>query len=438
MVAAAGKSSGNNNNNMTLAEREEHDMQQAMAMSLNYDFDSSGQETGVTNVDGARFGPASRDHYDENAWALTLHDTSSRGICIDPDPEERKRIGGKPAFLRPSEDAEYMPGLITIFHAIPLARETLLQKSKVASNYGHDPQWWNGQPISSGRQVTDDGVPLQDYTEEAIKETQRLMAFLDGTDRAFGSIDALANSKAIGDWDSEHRILGFFKLWDQNVPLPNGEEGVENIFFSVGTKQTASTDEKMTEEFPIISIPVDNNLSGGTLYDALDQCMWADIPEKELDDVWLERIAPVFAIRVSNLRGEKPLGIKIPAIWYPDRYMAECKEFATELRNSRLRVDTELQRLHGLIDRFKSAGVFGRQDISFDTLVQTVFAGSHVALNGRYEDHPSEDEGVDVRPVTPTEMELLVGELKATSDKINAKVKGKAAASLDLLYETLR
>lgn len=121
---------------MTLAEQEERELQEAVAMSLNQNLGH--QEMGITSSNQSNFGKATRDHYDEGAWAMTLFNSSAQEIIISPDPADRRRVADEPAFLRPSQDNLYLGGLLTILHSIPLAREALLLRNKVLPKYGHD------------------------------------------------------------------------------------------------------------------------------------------------------------------------------------------------------------------------------------------------------------------------------------------------------------
>ena len=59
----------------------------------------------------------------------------------------------------------------------------------VLPSYGYDSEWWTGKsielPTLSGEDSPDE--------QTVDRELQRLMAFLDKTDRSYGSADALAN-----------------------------------------------------------------------------------------------------------------------------------------------------------------------------------------------------------------------------------------------------
>ncbi|EFR01431.1 ubiquitin interaction domain-containing protein [Nannizzia gypsea CBS 118893] len=392
-----------NTDGLTLAEREEHEMQHAITASLGHNLPSGDQESGVTAVEGAKFGPANREHYDTQLWALTLPSAISREMSIDPDPELRRRIHGTPRFLRPGIESDYFPAYLTILHSIPIAREELLWRDRVASDYGNDSQWWNGQPALT------DLDPADAPWEDAVHEIQRLMAFLDRSQRAFGSADVLSNLSSLRCWRAEDRIATFLKLWEEISPPAEGELP-QKTFYSRGVKQSLSEDECANEPFSLLDLSIDKT-SGRTLYDLLDGHIWCDMPGKDLDDIWLEEVAPVFTMRVTNHDGNR-LDLKIPAVWYPDRYMKHCKEFAVELRKRRVVVDVELEKLGAMVDRYLSK----KGSISVDTIVQKVLAGSRVALTGPYQ--------VDGAPSTTQEDVVdLIEKLRTLTEQITHKIQ---------------
>ncbi|PGH05938.1 hypothetical protein AJ80_08250 [Polytolypa hystricis UAMH7299] len=414
----------------SLADQEERELQQAMAMSLNPSFGSGphgGQETGIVMTDNTRFGPASRDHYEETAWAMTLLESTGRDAYISPDPEDRQKANGEPAFCRPSEDAEHLGGLITILHSIPLAREALLMRDKLAPDYGYDEQWWNGQPITTPKVVSmsDTSYDAHGNLEEVLLEPQRLMAFLDSTNRAFGSTDALANLKPVSDYSSEQVISRFLEGWQAAAVAATPDNQLATIFSSLALKRPFSEEEEpIDREFFALDIAVDSR-SSDTLYDALDSIVWSDQPDTDLDDVWLDHVAEVLTMRLSNTNPTKRcLDVKIPAVWYPDRYMDACKEFATKLRTRRLEVRAQLEWLETLADRYSSTTGSDNASVKLKTTLQRALDGARVALqedlsNGFLQN--GDNEGSPV--ITQENIQILTDQLKAISEKIDKKLE---------------
>lgn len=320
-------------------------------MSLNQNLGQ--QETGVTSTNQPNFGPATRDFYDDGNWSMTLFNPTSREIVVSPDPEDRKRVDNEPAFLRTSPDNPYLGGLLTILHCIPLAREALLLRNNLLSNYGHDSQWWNGQPINLPKIVTvHDGIHGDNDWDDILHETQRLVAFLDSTTRAFGSSDALAGLRSLVSLGSEGKVGKYLEKWQEAAIRAGPGNQLATIFSSTASKRPlAEYDEPIKRAFTALD-PLVEPSHGQTLYDVLDFLMWADKPGEELDDVWLEDISEVLTIKLEAQESSKSVDVKIPSVFYPDRYLASCRELARDFRNRKLQLYEEISRIEMLMDRF--------------------------------------------------------------------------------------
>ncbi|KAL4800215.1 hypothetical protein BDV19DRAFT_172814 [Aspergillus venezuelensis] len=345
------------NNGLTLAEQEEQQLQQAVAMSLNPNLGQ--QETGITNST-QKFGPATRDNYDQGDWAMTLFNSSAREIVISPDPIDRKKQAEEPPFIRPSQDSLHLHGLLTILHSIPLAREALLLRNNVLSNYGKDAQWWNGQPINLPKVVTIDQAQYDDTDwDDILYESQRIIAFLDSTNRAFGSADALAGLRSMSTYSSENSVCKFLESWQEAAVRADSGNPLTTVFSSMAYKQPPQLDENMAvDEF---ESPIDKEfftleptvepVHGQTLYDVLDGTMWADSLGEELDDVWLEHVADILTIQLDAAHTANAVDVKVPATFYPDRYLASCRDIAREYRLQRLEIREDVLKLQNLMDR---------------------------------------------------------------------------------------
>ena len=85
-----------------------------------------------------------------------------------------------------------------------------------APNYGYDKEWWTGKAIDIPMVFGEDVTP----PNEVNMELQRLMAFLDKTDRSYGSIESLANLRDVKkelrkDSKLEAAVL---KAWKNGIP----------------------------------------------------------------------------------------------------------------------------------------------------------------------------------------------------------------------------
>ncbi|KAL4737729.1 hypothetical protein BDV11DRAFT_191176 [Aspergillus similis] len=408
-------------NGLSLAEQEERQLQQAVAMSLNQNLGQ--QETGVTTT-GQHFGRATRDHYEQDDWAMTLFNSSAREIVISPDPVDRKRQPAEPAFIRPTQDSLYLSGLFTILHAIPLAREALLLRNKVLSNYGHDAQWWNGQPIYLPKIVSiHDAQDGNTEWDDILFESQRIVAFLDYTTRAFGSTDALAGLKRLETYGSSSAVGTFLEAWQEAAVAADPGNPLATVFSSMAYKRPPKTDDSSAteQEASIDEEPIDKEfftlepyvepIHGQTLYDVLDGTMWSDTPGEELDDVWLEHVADVLTIQLDSVdTTAKAIDVKIPAAFYPDRYLASCRDIAREYRLQRLRIREDVVKLRSLMDRLSVGSGSSKGVTSREALDKAADAATSLA--------PQTESNKD-----STSVQKLALQLKAISRKIEDKLK---------------
>ncbi|KAL2868182.1 uncharacterized protein BJX67DRAFT_63234 [Aspergillus lucknowensis] len=407
----------NSGNGLTLAEQEERQLQQAVAMSLNQNLGQ--QETGVTRSN-QKFSRANRDHYDEGAWAMTLFNSSAREIVISPDPVDRKRQANEPAFIRPSQDSLHLSGLLTILHSIPLAREALLLRNKALSNYGHDAQWWNGQPINLPKIVTIHEAQDGDTDwDDILHETQRIVAFLDSTTRAFGSADALAGLKCMAAYDAESGVSKFLEAWQESAVRADPGNQLTTVFSSTAYKRPlAPYDTPIDKEFFTLE-PYVESIHGQTLYDVLDGTMWSDTPGEELDDVWLEHVADILTIRLDSAdTTAKAADVKVPAAFYPDRYLASCRDISRDYRIQRLQVREDILKLQHIMDRISTPKGPAKGLTSREILAKAADAAASLGPQGV--------SGVDAPPTeeeSAANVQKLALELKAISQKIEGKLK---------------
>ncbi|KAJ5182815.1 hypothetical protein N7492_000431 [Penicillium capsulatum] len=412
---------------LSLAEREEQELQQAVAMSLNQDMGQ--QETGVTTTIPAattsetQFGKATRDNYEECDWAMTLFNTSSQEVVVSPDPEDRKRVDDEPAFIRPTQDNLYLGGFLTILHEIPLAREALLLRNKLLYDYGHDGQWWNGQPINLPKIVTvGENMDEDNDWDEIIHETQRIMAFLDSTDRAFGSSDALANLKSITSnaSDSEEVVTRLLEKWHAAAIRAEPENPLATAFMSQAYKTSPfdEGDEPLSKDLFLFSPGLEHDQEQ-TLYDVLDTAIWSDTPGDKLDDVWLEHVGEIIVMKLDSFNNRPSVGVKVPTVFYPDRYMSSCREISQDFRAKRLQVQEELTKVEELIKKHTQPkiqrGNLTRREVVEKT-IESVPVALQTAIRGKSKDISAEK----AQELT----ESMTRKLRALSNRIGAILEG--------------
>lgn len=318
------------------------------------------QEDGVTDneTNFKYFGPANRPEYETEQWAMVP--TKPAVEATEPDllPSARKRDPSAPAFLRQTKDHN-VGSLLSIYHKIPLVRNVLLQCGLPARTYGHNTGWWKGLPILKQQHLAamargetvwgDDAHP--DFSEEL----HRLMAFLDNTERSFGTVDGLIDTKLIdpsyGVWTADVDNSFYDAL--RTTASSNPECDIQSIT-TVGTilpcappQADASrpesdadsyNDEGADSPFILLDVSLDHEQFAevSTLYDALDHLLWTHalsldhtFPE-EANYAVLSNIAEVMTIRINGTGLSKPC--EIPAVLYVDRYVKERKDIALKFQ----------------------------------------------------------------------------------------------------------
>jgi hypothetical protein len=325
-----------------------------------------GQENGVTGT-GQQFGPARGEYHDTNQWAMTVSKATTREIVNDPPPTDRQRKPGEPAFLRPSQrpGSENLAALLTIYHSIPLAREALLLPNYQQFNYGYERQWWTGHHIEAPKIVSLDEHGAHHNRDDVLIETQRLMAFLDDTNRAYASIDALADLPSYHEKEAESELSRFLEAWNDGAMIRSLDDPLTQVFTSHGIRH--DPDNTSNKYFFCLEPMVDPEIDQ-TFTDILDSIIWSDQSLNQfLSNVWIDDVGDIMTFRLCDpKRKQGKLGVEIPAIWYPDRYMEHFREASREMRVRRRKLLEELWRLERLehnILRCMPAGPQGMLDI---------------------------------------------------------------------------
>lgn len=423
--------SANTGTGLSLAEREEQELQRAVAMSLNQNVGK--QESGVTSTEAAsqaQFSKATRDYYDEGAWAMTLFNETSQEVILSPDPEDRKRVADEPAFIRPTTDNLYLGGFLTILHQIPLAREALLLRSKLLFDYGHDAQWWNGQTINLPKIVTVNETTEDTEWEDVLHETQRIVAFLDSTQRAFGSSDALAGLRQMHDVssDSEEIVSRFLEAWHASAIRADPDNPLATAFLSHAYKKPPYSEEEGDEPVSrelFVFEPVVEQAHGQNLYDVLDSAIWSDFPGEALDDVWLEHVGEILVMKLDSAEWAKAVDVKIPATFYPDRYLSGYQGVSRDMRTKRLQVQQSVMKFEELINRYTYAPDAPKGVTRKELLEKTADAvpiALKTALQGN-----SPDMTIDE---AKEKAERMPNQLRAVAAKIEKKLQGKSQSLL--------
>ena len=418
------------NKQLTATEREAQDLEQALALSMSQPLPD--QENGVTDSTHPYFGPANREHYDTKNWTMTLSGSHAREILLNPDPADRKRERNTPAFIKPSPSTDYLPALVTILHAIPVAREALLMRSHTIPDYGHDKEWWDGAVIKAPKIVDITHIGDDTDWDEILFEAQRLMAFLDRTERAYGSVAGLANMDAVHQVSPDQLASSFLEVWHGAASRTAPDWSIAKVFRSIGTKTIVDPPERYGQQFFCLEVKVSNELAdtGQTLYEAVDDVLWAEWDETQRDEVFLESIGDVFAVQVTRSNdAASGLGIKVPGTWYLDRYLEASKDAAREMLVGKAAFKKEMARLAGIKARMTEykRSTAGSKTTDVSKLMEVARAYFDRAnLQGQEANHVEpQDEAVNGdSPPAMAALATIMEELKIVEDRVTQKLNG--------------
>ncbi|EGP84979.1 uncharacterized protein MYCGRDRAFT_95105 [Zymoseptoria tritici IPO323] len=347
--------------------RDEEDGQLAAALAASQG-DLQAQETGIMNANGGsvHFGPSEQGKdYVSGQWAMVKSTASE----LVPDLEIEDRLQAKeaaePRLLKHLQDGDYTPNLLTICHTIPRAREAFLLRSHVRDHYGEDSHWWSGTPIQMPTVVHLDGTPADpdsDKQDEFIAEVQRLMAFLDASDRVYASVGALSGTALIKDKESTSGTLleSFLQSWSDAV---ESKQGGAYDFARLFTSKVGTSAESgmITPNMMVVDLNVETGEGQKKdLSELLDDLLW-DAETKnpndyDMADRYIERPADVFVMRLQQKTPRVQLGVEIPAVLHLDKYLEENVEYSRaarqQMRQHRQRV-SKIESIEGRLQKWQ-------------------------------------------------------------------------------------
>ena len=387
-------------------------------MSLNESQTLAGQETGVTDLNKQSFGPAQREYYDTEKWSMTLPGTHTQEILLNPEAIDRKRQPGTPAFLKPAPDAPRLSALLKILHEIPVAREALLNTELLAPDYGYDSQWWDGEPVKQLRVVNVDQGYQDACSQDLINETQRLMAFLDKTERAYGSTEGI--TKLQGRHPDRDRVTLFLEDWQKATSDLSPRESLRTIFESRGVRRDPEDGDDKYQTFSCLPMNMSSGMvdNGFSLYHALDEVIWE---ETDGPEVFLKDIGNIVTFNVTcwSTSGSG-IGIDIPAIWYPDRY----------LESSIQQAKSYLDRKEDLVNRYEELEAMREKLLKFRTADASFLlakAVAHFEQTLAFQRTANETAKVNESMETDghVESDNVLQQLRALDERIANKLKSK-------------
>ena len=401
----------------TFDPNDDPELAQALAASL------QPQESGITNKDYVYFGPANQSQYDPGQWSMVPVRTSTRDNLLDPEPEDRTRDLGVPAFLKPSTEDNRLAALFTIYHEIPLVREIFLDRANTIGNYGSDREWWTGKPIETPAH-TDLVEDAEDGRLNFVQELQRLMAFLDKTDRSYGSAEALANLPYVKAFCPQSPNLEMAVMEAYKSVFSTDNQGKVKKLFSKGVD---GPEERSSKEFAILDLELPEKESWAqTLYDMADIAMWGEDAALNIEgSAFLKHIAEVIAFRFDGWNNSKKNEIVVPVMWYPDRYLESGRHAALEMRQKRKNVHADLDHAVELENTLTFHELRSGKQIKIQELFKAAFQHDQDQVEDEYgvAGHSLEDSMRLAQPSTSSK--ILSAEFRKLTDRIDQKLMGR-------------
>lgn len=294
------------------------------------------QESGVmaAPASATTFGPANRTEYNPGEWALVSVASSKIDHAANsvPAPSLRKRAHGAPAFLVPGacndSTASRIGPLLTILHEIPLARNILLDSGAASTSYGHHKDWWTGQDLrASHAQAPSDTTDAEqsDDSKYALEhEIHRLMAFLDSTERSYGTASVIAETTLkdplYGEASAECPEASFCEVFTQRNPK---EDHPFRTCIRRCRIRGDTVDGETSGWFSALEpdIPAKDSFKYvKTFYEYFDQSMWVmdDARDAGYDSNigCFEKLAEVLVIKVDSI-----VPLEISETLYPERWL---------------------------------------------------------------------------------------------------------------------
>jgi hypothetical protein len=288
------------------------------------------QQSGITTAGGdssVHFGPANRQDYDPDEWAMVRLGNQES----DPDPYLRARKPGAPVLLRCREEAVWkrhrIGALLMIFQQIPAARNALLRTGETPGyGYGNKSDWWQGQPIFPPGRSDPTGWP-DISTVSWSDELHRLVGFLEGTERAYGTADLLPSSSRLAAKETGDAEKDFFTSFSELHPPKVRCENRDVLMSSVEIVALDDFNPQGGDRFGLLDVEVSKEADPipENLYNVLDWVFFVDLRVAKDDPsaarlAWITEASEVITCRIQTEDG-LPGPLEMPETFYLDRYM---------------------------------------------------------------------------------------------------------------------
>jgi hypothetical protein len=390
----------------------------------------SGTINPTVNVNEVHFGPATQGEYEREKWAMVPSSKINiQEILPDPEPSERKRDIDVPALLKPGVTEHRLAGLLTMYHAIPATRELFVDREVVVGSYGSDADWWSG---ASAIKLESHGLePGAPHEGEVRLELQRIMAFLDKTDRSYGSVESLTKMGKVKHIqrnvancrEPESAVL---EAWNrENASRPNL---VGKIFsHGVSSETRKDRDEEIFAILDLTLPPKDSYME--TIYDIADDLLWKDFgPSTSAESAYLEHVSDVFVFKLSKESSDTK-ALDFPVVWYPNRYMLENRETALEMRMRKREAWQDIERIAIVEEKLNTFQARNGKEYGVRELLKTGMRCDEARI-----EEESDGEDVEIVGERSGRTSGLAEKLQKVLDSIDRKLEGMSLYSLLLRH----
>jgi hypothetical protein len=320
------------------------------------------QESGVIAATG--FGPATRAHYDETRWAMTVADAGANQSTADINVLNRVRHPGLPVFLRATQQ-DRLASFLSILGHIPLARRVLLELGEPLADYGPTGEWWSGTSIAQSE-------PAEPDIAQFVHEMHRLVAFMSLSTRLYGSVGPLAELVpcVIPEMTLGNDIGHFLAALNHVAKsTPGGERAAELMQGSMTRDSKASC-----TAFNSLILTVDASTGRTDMYDAIDEMLWGGNQDDEnAPDLFLVQLPPILVLRATRPVDQSAhLDLEVASIIYMDRYTEQNKGLMKNMRREMGEIRLLAQSLKEKDDKIRWGNLKGQKRPSQDLMRESI------------------------------------------------------------------
>ena len=297
-----------------------------------------------------------------------------------------------------------------------------MNRSVLATDYGNGRDWWDGNPIRGLRVINVGQSDHSNLATDLVYEIQRLVAFLDSSERAYASVDALPYPPPISKRSSD--IDNFLAGWIAATQELTDSAPLMSIFTTRGTrcsKQTRNVEHTDTFNSLQVTVERDSSDKGYSLYEALDDMIWSTSPDTH---AFLHHPGEIFVFEVHN---PKPnidhLGISVPAVWYVDRYLESMVEEAARMQADKVQISRQARDIEEVQNQLMT---YTRLDKA-----STMDAGPLVSSVGQFllqsKDYidTHHNLSLDQSQISSQTLGSALEELTSVSRRVTEKLEGK-------------